>query len=126
MKPLIYVILTCALIACGESGGPQTAMASDAPAGEIDFCTCVNEPMDTDARLKTCTKLIEAMSPGESTKRTMECRAALPMPEGGPDLCYCLRVITTDPEVANACKALIDEDMTPRELVEKSTECAKK
>ena len=124
MKVVTYVFLTLFLIACGDSGGPQTAMASDAPAGEMDFCSCVNEPLNTNARVKTCGKLMEAMSPGESAKRTMECRAALPMPEDGPDLCYCLRVITTDPEVAKACEAFIDEDMSPRELVEKSNACA--
>lgn len=126
MKTLIYAFLTLALMACGDSGGPQTAMASDTDAGEVDFCSCVNEPLDTDARVKACGDLMNSMSPTESTERTMACRAALPMPEDGPDLCYCLRVISTDPDVAKACDALVSDDMTPRELVEKTNACANK
>jgi hypothetical protein len=125
MRNLIPVFVTLLIVACGDSENSQTAIAGEDSAGAVDFCTCVNEPLNTDARLKACGDLIDSMTPEETATRSIACREALPVPEGGPDLCFCLRTTTTDEEIMQACEALIPEDMTPMQLTRTLAECSR-
>lgn len=122
MKIPIPVFLALIVVACGESGGPPTAAAGDA-AGDMDFCSCVNEPLNTSAKLAACGNLMESMTPEENARRAIECRESLPVPEGGPDLCFCLRTATRDVALLEQCEAIIPDDMTPRELTKKTVDC---
>ena len=124
MRILIPVIAALFVLACGSSENSETAAANGGTAGEIDFCSCVNEPLNTDARLKACGAMMNSLTPTESATKTMACREALPVPEGGPDLCFCLRTTSRDAELMSACEALIPDDMTPLQLTRKTVECA--
>lgn len=121
MRILIPVFLALAVIGCGDSSDSQVAIAGD--AAEPDFCSCVNEPMDTSAKLDACSELMDSMTMAENTQRTFECREALPVPDGGPDLCFCLRTATRDEALLEQCEAIIPDDMTPREMAVTSGRC---
>lgn len=123
MRILFSVFTAVFVIACGDSGGPEATITADGSTGDFDYCTCVNEPLNTDAKLKACGDMMDSMTPEEVTTKAFECRAAISVPEDGPDLCYCLRTTTTDPAIMEACQALIPENMTPRELTAKLVEC---
>jgi hypothetical protein len=125
IRNLIPVFVTLLIVACGDSQNAQTATAGEDSAGAVDFCTCVNEPLNTDARLKACGDLMDSMTPEETATRSIACREALPVPEGGPDLCFCLRTTTTDADIMQACEALIPEDMTPMQLTRTIAECSR-
>ncbi|HNP62669.1 MAG TPA: hypothetical protein PKH39_01980 [Woeseiaceae bacterium] len=125
MKIFVPVIVALLIVACGESENLQTTVAGEDRSGEVDFCTCVNEPISTNARHKACSELMNSMTPEESATKTFACRAALPVPDGGPDLCFCLRTTTSDVEIHKACQAIIPEDMTPTQLTVKMAECAR-
>lgn len=120
MRILIPVVVALFVMACGNSENSQTVAA----AGEIDFCSCVNEPLNTNARVKACGAMMNSTTPTESATKTMACREALPVPEGGPDLCFCLRTTSRDAELMAACEALIPDDITPLQLSRKTVECA--
>lgn len=124
MRILLPVFAAVFILATSGLIDSQTAVADD-EADEIDYCSCVNEPITTDAKAQICGNLMESMTPEESATRTFECRATLPVPDGGPDLCFCLRTTTTDPALAQACQALIPQNITPAELAAKMVECAK-
>lgn len=123
MRILIPVFTAMFVVACGDSGGPEATITADGSTVDFDYCTCVNEPLNTDDKLKACGNMMDSMTPEEVTTKAFECRAARPVPEGGPDLCFCLRTMSTDPAIGEACQALIPEDMTPRELAAKMVEC---
>ena len=61
--------------------------------------------MDTDERIEACIKLMDSMPAEEMSKRTVACRAAIPVPEGGADICYCLRAVGSDPKVQQSTTA---------------------
>lgn len=125
MRILLPVFIALFIVACSDSGEAQTAIAGGDSAGTVDFCSCVNEPLNTDARLKACNTMMNSMTPEESATRTIECRETIPVPDGGPDMCFCLRTTTRDTAVLKVCEALIPEDMTPRQLTEKMVECSR-
>lgn len=123
MKVPVTVFLALSIVACGQSSDPQAANSGDAAAGDMDFCSCVNEPLDTSAKLAACGELMESMTPAENSRRTFECREALPVPKGGPDLCFCLRTATRDAALLEQCEAIIPDDMTPREFAITTGKC---
>ncbi|GEM_PF-3379936 len=125
MRVLVPVLVALFVIACGDPGTNQDVAADESSAGGIDFCTCVNEPLNTDARLKACNDLMSTLTPEQNATKAIECREALPVPDGGPDLCYCLRTTTRDEEILAACEALIPDDMTPKELTRTIAGCAR-
>lgn len=48
------------------------------------------------------------------------------LPDGGPDLCYCLQAISPDPSDAAACKEIIPENISPAEMAEQIANCSKR
>ena len=56
---------------------------------EVTLCDCMNSPMDSDAKVATCTKIFESLDPATSQQERLACRNK-PPPAGGPDICYCL------------------------------------
>tara|TARA_R110002096_G_scaffold154923_1_gene319113 strand:+ start:14720 stop:15082 length:363 start_codon:yes stop_codon:yes gene_type:complete len=120
MRTLVCMLATLLIVACGDTGNSEAAAAAD-----VDFCTCVNEPMTSNARVKACNNLVNAMTPEETVTKTFACRESLPVPDGGPDLCFCLRTTTRDREILEACQAIIPEDMTPMEMTTKKAACGR-
>ncbi len=120
MRTLVFMLASMLIVACGDAGNSQTTASA-----EVDFCTCVNEPMTSNARVKVCNDLMNSMTPEETTTKSFACRESLPVPEGGPDLCYCLRTTTRDRELLEACQAIIPEDMTPMEMTTKKVACGR-
>lgn len=117
MKLLVPVAIALLVMACGSA-------EDDGVVAEIDFCSCVNEPLDTNARVKACGDLMNSLTPAENASKAMACRENLPVPEGGPDLCFCLRTTSRDVDLMAACEAIIPDDMTPRQLTKTMADCA--
>ena len=125
MKKCIAAVVAILIAACGGSNEPESAMASEADAADVTVCSCISEPATTSARANACTELMDSMTPEEITTETMACRATSGVPEGGPDLCYCLQAINPDPSVAAKCQEIIPENMSPTEMAEKVAECSR-
>jgi hypothetical protein len=121
MKLTITLLVALLITACGNSGNDESGASM---ASEIDFCSCVNEPLNTDARVKACNDMMNAMTPAENVTKSMACREKLAVPDDGPDLCFCLRTTSRDEELLAACEAIVPEDMSPRELANTIAECA--
>ena len=111
---LCTILLLPILASCGD---PSMAGA------DYTLCDCVNQPPNSDAKLQACSELMEAMDPADLTSQALACRAELPVPEGGPDVCYCLQASSSDPEVHATCQALVDE-VDPSELRSLVRHCA--
>jgi hypothetical protein len=120
MRTLVFILVTFLIVACSDAGNSQATAAA-----EVDFCSCVNEPMTSNARVKACNDLTNSMTPEETVTKSFACRESLTVPEGGPDLCFCLRTTTRDREILEACQAIVPEDMTPMELTTKMVECGR-
>ena len=74
-----------------------------------EFCRCANEGISNEAEAQACGALMEGLSDYEIAERTMRCRAEMPVPDGGPDLCFCMKTMSSDPEIRTACDAILDE-----------------
>lgn len=121
MKRIIIPVLGLLIAACG---GPSGGGGDAATAADVTLCDCVTEISVTSARADACTALMAPMSPEELTVETMACREAVPVPEGGPDLCYCLSAIRADATVMGLCEDIIPKDITPREISAAMVDCA--
>lgn len=124
MRILATVFTAIVIAACGSQDDEETALAAGGSNSDVTFCSCVNEPITTDAKAAACGKLIDAIAPEQTAAKTVACRQQIPVPEGGPDLCFCLRSSPRDLETVQACEALIPKDITPRQLSAKVVECA--
>lgn len=88
-----------------------TVACSDVPDAQAKYtlCDCVIHPPNTDAKLAACSRLIDSMDQGEMIRQTMACKNEVPVPEGGPDICYCMHGESEDPDVRGQCQALFEE-----------------
>ncbi len=125
MKTLIALSLTLFLVACGGPGDPGTMLVNESAAADVTICTCVNEPISTDERANACNALMNSMSAEDIATETVACRSALPVPDGGPDLCFCLQVMTPTAEIAAACEDIIPKNITPTQMAAKVADCAR-
>lgn len=125
MKKFASLILLMSLVACGGPADGDPAGAGVAAAGEVTLCSCATDIPTTSARANACTALMEPMTPEELAVETMACRRTVPVPEGGPDMCYCMRAMNTDPTVMAMCEEIIPENMTPQEIGRKMVECSR-
>ena len=117
MKALLVIPIAISLLLL--SGYTTMAHADKA----VTFCDCVNTPIDTDTKHAACTKMIESMGPQKSASEARACRANLPVPAGGPDVCFCLRSRSQDPELRKTCQSKL-EKLSDSQLMSKSRECA--
>ena len=93
-------------------------------AGEtVTFCDCVNKPIVTDAKHAACSKMIETMGPQKSAEETRACLSNVPVPAGGPDVCFCLKYRGKDPGLRKTCQSKI-EKLSESQLISKARECA--
>ncbi len=125
MKAPTLLLLTLVIAACGGADDPQAAAAADNGDAEVTFCSCTNEPIRTSAKANACAALMEAVGPAEAASKAIACREQLPVPAGGPDRCFCLRTATQDPALQEACKAILPEDLTPRQMRDLIVECSR-
>ena len=88
----------------------------------VTFCDCVNKPIVTDAKHAACSKMIEAMGPQKSAIETRACRTNVPVPAGGPDVCFCMKSRSKDPEIRKTCQSKL-EKLSDSQLMSKSREC---
>ena len=91
---------------------------------EVTLCDCMNEPMDTDERVTTCTKIIDSLDPETSLEQRTECRNK-PPPASGPDICYCLKTSYQDAEVKDKCSSML-EGINEDEMMKHIRSCAGK
>jgi len=125
MKQFASLILILSVAACGGPADTDPAGAGVAAAGDVTFCSCVTDVPTTSARLDACAALMDGKTPEDIAVEAMACRRSVPVPEGGPDLCYCMRAMNEDPTVMAMCEDIIPEDMTPREIGRKMVECSR-
>ena len=121
MKIIMTLVIGALVVACGGADNPGPSSADV----DITFCSCTNEPIRTDAKAKACGALMESVSPEEAAGKVMACREQLPVPEGGPDLCFCIRTMSRDPEIGKACEALLPENMSPAEMAKLAVDCGR-
>jgi len=88
----------------------------------VTFCDCVNKPIVTDAKHTACSKMIESMGPQKSAIETRACRGNLPVPAGGPDVCFCMKSRSKAPELRKTCQSKL-EKLSDSQLMSKSREC---
>ena len=88
----------------------------------MTFCDCVNKPIVTDVKHAACSKMIESMGPQKSALESRACRANVPVPAGGPDVCFCMKSRSKDPELRKTCQSML-EALSDSQLMSKSREC---
>lgn len=100
----------------------QAAILSSYAVADSDICQCINEPINTDTKAKTCEKLFDAMTPGETVRVTGECKAKL-LGESKLDICSCLSTFHTNPDIVKACENIIGKDTKPSEMARMAADC---
>jgi hypothetical protein len=94
-----------------------------AHAGEaVTFCDCILKPIVTDAKHAVCSKMIESMEPQKKAAERRACLENLPVPAGGPDVCFCMKSRSKDPELRKTCQSKL-EKLSDSQLMSKSREC---
>ncbi|MCB1914566.1 MAG: hypothetical protein KDG52_02425 [Rhodocyclaceae bacterium] len=104
--------------------GPWTATPASAAAVQASpaDCACVAGRFDSDAEVARCTQLLDRMSPAEVTNLKGQCNAQS-APAQGIDVCFCLKTFHTDPQVIQACEALLGKNTKPSELARMGADC---
>lgn len=121
----VGLVTVLAVIAAGCDNSGNTGM--DEPAEhEVTLCSCVNEPPGPEAKVKACAALLDSMTQEQAVEESMACRAQLKMPDGGPDLCFCIKTMSQDPAVRAACEAIMPTDMSRPEMASLFKECARR
>lgn len=114
MKTRWILIWLLAPLACSDASTvPET----------YTLCDCVIHPPNSDAKLAACSDIIDAMPPSDLATQALECKRQIPVPDGGPDACYCLTADSQDPAVFAACEAVL-ESVNPAELSGLMRRCA--
>lgn len=98
---------------------------NDVFGAEVTLCECVNEPIRTDEKALACGRLAESLGPQAVATETMKCRETLASPVDGPDICFCMRSNSQDPEIQQSCMALINT-FSPNEMGTVLRDCARK
>lgn len=123
MKPAVVVVALLVLAACGKENSGDPGDFSVAADGEVTFCSCANEPVQSGAKAKACAALMESVPQQEAVTRIMECREQLAVPADGPDLCFCVRTLSQDPEIRVACEALLPDNPSREEVARITLAC---
>ena len=87
-----------------------------------DICSCVSEPIVTDAKAKSCGKLLDDLTPEETVRISGECNAKL-INKTGLNVCTCLTTFQTDPDIIKACEDIVGKNTRPSELVRLAENC---
>lgn len=127
MKLNTLVIAAILVAACERDNAVETAgptISGNTNGSEVTFCSCANDPARSGARAQACAELMESVPQQEAVTRIMECREQLAMPGDAPDLCFCVRTLSQDPEIRAACEALLPENPSRAELARIMTACA--
>lgn len=125
LKFFAILLATLAIVACGGPDDVDAIQAGEGSIVDVTMCSCVNEPILSNTKANACTHMMASKTPEEITLETMACRKTLDVPEGGPDLCFCMRTMSEDPGIRSACEAILPDDMSPREITAKLVECGK-
>lgn len=100
----------------------MVSLLPDLARASVDVCTCVNEPIDTDAKARLCGELLSGMTPEDTVRAKGECNAKLTRKEG-LNICSCLKSFQTDPDIIKACEDLIGKDTKPSEMANLAAHC---
>ena len=100
----------------------QVGLFSNYAVADEDICQCVNEPINTDAKARSCKKLLDVMTPEETVRITGECKAKL-VGESKLDVCYCLKTFHSDPDIVKACEKIIGKEAKPSEMARMAADC---
>ncbi len=92
---------------------------------EMTLCDCANTPIKTDAQAAACSQLTRRFTPEVLATETLKCREALAVPKDGLDICFCMRSNSQDPNVQQACRALVNR-VSPGDMYAVTKDCAKK
>ncbi len=87
---------------------------------EMKLCDCINEPMNTDAKVAECTAIFEAQDPETAYEERLACRNELPS-SGEPDFCYCMKTSTQDEDVFKKCQTVF-EDISEAQMMQRIRE----
>jgi hypothetical protein len=78
------------------------------------------------AAFAACGESVDTGGTATGDSLTGDTSTSVEMSSEGPDLCFCLQTMTTDPEIAQACEALIPQDLAPAQMTALIVECREK
>lgn len=104
----MYVLLACLLPGYAGAG--------------VDICSCVNEPIKTDEKVRSCGKLLNTMTPEDTVRAKGKCNAKLAH-ERGLDVCFCLKSFHTEPDIIKECENIIGRNTRPSEMAQLAADC---
>lgn len=108
------------LVACSGDHAADGSLTAD-----TTFCDCANYPITSGDKARFCTDLMKTMSKEDVVTQTTSCRRSMPVPDGGPDVCFCLRTMTEDPELHATCEALVEKEVDKHGLEKVLLSCSR-
>lgn len=88
----------------------------------LPFCDCMNMINLTDELRESCTEFVES-NDRETIERTFSQCETDPLGAAEVTVCYCLTGRATEPDVVEACEALVPPDMPKLEKYELAQSC---
>jgi len=116
MKTLLVIPIAMSLLLL--SGYLNMAHADEA----VTFCDCILKPIVTDAKHAACSHRIETMGAQKMAAERRACLENVPIPAGGPDVCFCMKSRSKDPGLRKTCQSMI-ETLSDSQFMSKSREC---
>jgi len=116
MKALLVIPIAISLLLL--SGYTTMVHADEA----VTFCDCILKPIVTDAKHAACSQMIESMGPQKMAGERRACLENVPVPAGGPDVCFCMKSRSKDPELRKTCRSMLKK-LSDSQLMSKSREC---
>ena len=120
MRSHLFAALAAALL--GLASGMALAGDQGAVAASDEHCGCVSRAMDSDDDVRRCGPLLDSLSPAQVVDLKGRC-SAQSAPSVGPDLCFCLTQLHTDPQIIKACEAVVGKNTKPSELARMGANC---
>ena len=116
MKTLLVFSIALSLVLI--SGYTTMAHADEA----VTYCDCILKPIVTDAKHAACSQMTESMGAQERSAERRACLENVPVPAGGPDVCFCMKSRSKDPELRKTCQSML-ESLSDSQFMSKSREC---
>ncbi len=107
------------VISFGLIAGYTTMAHADAA---VTYCDCILKPIDTDAKHAACSKMTELLGAQERSAERRACLENVPVPAGGPDVCFCMKSRSKDPALRKTCQSML-KTLSNSQFMSKSREC---
>jgi len=117
MKTLFVILIAISLLLLS---GYTTMVHADE---SVTFCDCILKPIVTDAKHAACSQMMESMGAQKMAAERRTCLENVPVPAGGPDVCFCMKSRSKDPALRTTCRSIL-KTLSDSQMLSKSRECA--